>query len=191
MDETVLYLRRGRRARIYETMRQRDLMSVTGAIVNAIKDTKARRCKVDDAGLGGGVTDRLFELQNQGIFGEHEVDIVPINVGSATSDAEDRERGDRGEHERFLNLRAELHWAIRQRFEHGTIDLEEDEDAMGQATSIKYKLNSHGLIQIESKDDLKKRGLPSPDRFDALVLCFADGMSRSWRAWQSLHEERA
>lgn len=190
MDETVIVLRRGNRASIYSTLHQRDLMTVTGAIVQAIKETRCKRCKVDDAGLGGGVTDRLLELENEGIFGDQEIDIIPINVGTATSDTEDHERGDRGEHERFLNLRAELHWGIRKRFEDGMIAIVEDEDLMGQATSIKYKLNSRGLIQIESKDELKKRGLPSPDRFDALVLAFAEEQSRSWRAWQSLHDNR-
>lgn len=190
-DETVITLRRGKRARIHSTLHQRDLMEVCGAIVQAIKETGCRCCKVDDAGLGGGVTDRLFELQGEGIFGDQMVDIVPVNVGMATSDADDRERGDRGEHERFLNLRAELHWGIRKRFELGTIAIEADEDLMGQAVAIRYKLNSRGLVQIESKDDMKRRGLVSPDRFDALVLCFAEGQSRSWRAWQSLHQERA
>jgi hypothetical protein len=45
-----------------------------------------------------------------------------------------------------------------------------DDDLAAQLGAIKYKFTSRGQIQIESKDDMKKRGLPSPDRADALML---------------------
>ena len=62
---------------------------------------------------------------------------------------------------------------MRERFESGDIDIEDDEELISQLSNIKYKINSRGQIQIESKDDMKKRGLPSPDRADALMLAFA------------------
>ena len=183
-DETVVFMRRGIRGRIYKTLRQRDLMVVTGTIVRAIKDLGARRCKIDDAGLGGGVTDRLKELQSAGEFGYQEVEIIPINVGQGASDARDKD--ERGASERFYNLKAELSWGVRELFEHGLIALEEDDDLAGQTVSIKYELTSRGQLQIEKKDDLKKRGLPSPDRWDALVLAFAPTQPKSLRAWEGM-----
>jgi len=48
---------------------------------------------------------------------------------------------------------------LRERFESGDIDIEDDEELISQLSNIKYKINSRGQIQIESKDDMKKRGL--------------------------------
>lgn len=62
---------------------------------------------------------------------------------------------------------------MRERFEAGDIDIENDEELVAQLSNIKYKINSRGQIQIESKDEMRKRGLPSPDRADALMLAFA------------------
>jgi len=77
------------------------------------------------------------------------------------------------ESERFLNLRAELYWRLREALDpDGNIllALPPDSKLSGQLSAIKYKLNAKGKIQIESKEDMKKRGLPSPDRADALAL---------------------
>ena len=43
-----------------------------------------------------------------------------------------------------------------------------------QLASIRYQINPRGLIEIESKDDLRKRGVRSPDRAEAIMLAFAD-----------------
>src|SRR5215217_67839 len=39
--------------------------------------------------------------------------------------------------------------------------------------SIKWGIDSRGRIKIESKDDMRKRGMPSPDRADAMAIAFA------------------
>lgn len=187
VDETIIMLRRGVRARIYKTLHQRDLMTVTGEIVRAIKDTGARRCKVDDSGLGGGVTDRLMELRSEGEFYDHgEIEIVPINVGQGASDRHSRDSNERGESDRFINLRAELFWHLRGLFETGEIAIEDDDDLSGQLVGLKYSITSRGQIQLESKDQMKKRGLPSPDRADALMLCFAPTQPKSMLAWAGM-----
>lgn len=182
--ETVIMARQGKRAWIHKTLRNRDLMHVTGQIVRAIKDLGAARVKIDDAGLGGGVTDRLEELYSQGEFGFQAVEIMPINVGVSPSDNDDRR--ERGESSRFYNLRAELSWHLRTLFENDEIALEADDDLEGQIVSIRYQMTSRGQIQIEGKDKMAARGLPSPDRFDALVLACAPTQPRSLRAWEGM-----
>lgn len=174
-DSTVGYHRNGPVARVCLRMNKRDLMTVCGAIVLQITLTKARRCKIDDSGLGGGVTDRLQEIQSEekakpeGKRNEALVncEIVPVNVGeAATTDAEK---------EHFANLRAQVNWAMRARFIAGDISLPDaDRNLLAQASNMKYGMTSRGQIKIESKDDMKERGLPSPDDWDALVLVFAD-----------------
>ena len=51
--------------------------------------------------------------------------------------------------------------------EHGAVLL------AAQLGSIKWGIDSRGRIKIESKDDMRKRGLPSPDRADAMAIAFA------------------
>ena len=52
------------------------------------------------------------------------------------------------------------------------ISLPNDEKLKSQMLSIRYRILSDGLILIESKEELKKRGLSSPDRLDAIVNSF-------------------
>jgi hypothetical protein len=175
-DKSVIYHRRGPVARKHTELTKRDLMSVCGAVVTAIRETGATHVKIDDLGLGGGVTDRLIELRSEGVF---DAEIVPINVSEKCRDFSAAER--------FLNLRAELNWMMRERFLDGDIDIEEDDDLLGQTVEIKYKQNSRGQVQIESKADMKKRGLPSPDDWDALVLCFAPKEYGTERVMEGQH----
>lgn len=173
--ETAIYHRRGPVARLYAAAYQRDLMAVVGMIVDAVRKTGATRVKVDDAGLGGGVTDRLIELKNEPDHVMQFVDVVPINVGSAPT-TDDAKR-------RFLNLRAELCWHLRSLFEVGDIDIGDDLKTQAQCCDIRTKPHSRGVIQIEPKEEMERRltqgvvgagASKSPDRFDALVLCFGD-----------------
>ena len=73
--------------------------------------------------------------------------------------------------EHYINLRAELYDAkLKQWLK--TADLPKDDDWY-ELANIKYKFNSSGKMQLESKDDMKKRGLSSPDCADSLMLTFA------------------
>jgi hypothetical protein len=47
-----------------------------------------------------------------------------------------------------------------------------------QLGSIKWTLDSRGRTKIESKDDMRKRGMPSPDRADTVVLAFSRRANR-------------
>lgn len=154
-DETVIVSRKGSVARVYRVTQQEDTMQTTGRVVAALNDTGSIRAKVDAVGIGAGVFDRLKEMGKP---------VEEMQSGQAAQDSE-----------RFLNSRAEWWWGLRERFESGDIDLDEtDEELAAQLANIKYKFTSRGQIQIESKDELKKRGMSSPDRGDALMLAFAD-----------------
>jgi hypothetical protein len=97
------------------------------------------------------VVDRLAEL---------DLPVVPYNGGEAPIDKE-----------RLVNARAEGYWTLRERFEQGEIDIDPDDDKLAaQLGSIKWGIDSRGRIKIESKDDMRKQGMPSPDRADAWRL---------------------
>lgn len=152
-DESVWVLRRGPVARIVQVNPMGDTMETSGICIQNRKRYKATKVKVDADGLGAGVFDRLKE-QNE--------PAIEMRAGFSASDSE-----------RFANKRAEWWWGLRERFESGDIDIEDDEELISQLSNIKYKINSRGQIQVESKDEMRKRGLPSPDRGDAIMMAFA------------------
>lgn len=78
--------------------------------------------------------------------------------------------GDRTEDERFLNLRAEWYWRMREWLKAGGM-LSNDE-GWDELPKVKYKRNIQGKIQIMSKDEMRKRGIRSPNNADALMMTF-------------------
>jgi hypothetical protein len=151
-DETVLMHRQGPKARIFKVLPMSDTMATAGEIIFALRETGATLAKIDSIGVGAGVFDRL---------NEQEMPVVEMQSGSSADDKE-----------RYANARAEWWWALRSRFESGDIDIPNDEGLVAQLSGIRYKVNSRGQILIESKDEMKRRGVSSPDRADALMLAF-------------------
>jgi hypothetical protein len=88
------------------------------------------------------------------------------------------QRGQRGRPrsfpDQFANLKAQLYRKLRELFQDGAIHGLNNELAISQLASIKWKANLRGLTQIESKDEMAKRGIRSPDRAEAIILAFAD-----------------
>jgi phage terminase large subunit len=152
-DDTVIGHRLGPVARIIKVTRQEDTMTSTGRIIQALIDTGATEARIDAVGIGAGVYDRLNE--------QHQP-AIEMQAGQGAQNSE-----------RFLNARAEWYWGLRDRLESGDIDLDRDEELTFQLSNIKYKPNSRGQIVIESKDDMKKRGLKSPDKADTIMMLFA------------------
>lgn len=127
--------------------RGQDLMATAGQLVAL----RCPRLAVDDAGLGGGVTDRLME---QGVA------VMPINNGESAVDSQ-----------RFVNRRAELWWTLREHLRAGDLALDPRADSLAaDLTNVKYSFDSRGRIRLESKDEIRKRLGRSPDRGDAATL---------------------
>lgn len=150
-DETVVYSNRSGRVRIVHHRRGQDTMRTTGAVAQLLQGQRGSLAVVDTIGVGAGVFDRLRE---QGL------EAVPFQ-GSEKARRPDR----------FANCRAESYWRLRELFRAGAVDIDPaDEELAAQLLSIRWFVNSRGRTQIESKDDMRKRGLPSPDRADALAM---------------------
>lgn len=154
-DETVVMHAEGPVARTLGIYSKQPTTETTGRVITHARGVvDLNSIRVDGVGVGGGVVDQLAE---QGW------PVIDMQAGSAAQDPA-----------RFLNARAEWFWALRERFYDGDIDIDPDDDELAsQLGSIKYRHTSRGQVQIESKDDMKKRGLPSPDRADTLMLLFA------------------
>ena len=108
---------------------------------------------IDVIGMGYGVYDRLREM---GLYNVHSVNV-----------AESARRSDK-----FYRLRDELWWGVREKFENNLMSIPEDDELLGELCTIKFKaeFNSRPVIKVESKSEMKKRGLMSPNKADALCL---------------------
>jgi hypothetical protein len=91
------------------------------------------------------------------------INVNGINVGAAT-DLPDR----------YRNLKAQLFWSLRERSRNGEVSGLDDDVSITKLASIRYEINPRGQVQIESKEEARKRGVRSPDRAEALMLAFAD-----------------
>lgn len=201
-DNSVVYLRRGPVARRKFRSRLSEPMPFVGEIMRLLlTDPDCRgvtKIKVDDAGIGGGITSRLQELKNHGDRDEQallrRIEIVGVNVGEAAPKEVESRKSENPEArfqatERFENLKAQINWGLRERFQDGDIDLEDDDEIQEQAGDIRYVTTSRGQIAIEKKRDAAKRRTgrmsPSPDDWDALVLAFAD-VANGLAIWERL-----
>lgn len=163
-DETVVVERHGPVLKIIHTSQYSNTMETVGVLGRLLDETEAAGLNLDNCGLGLPLLHRLRELQQSGELGDHAsgAGIEGVNVGLPAYD-----------NELYTNRRAELCWSLRERLEQGEVQLPDDEELVNQMTSIRWGPDSRGRIKIESKEDMKKRGVPSPDRLDAIIIALA------------------
>lgn len=135
-----------------------DVMNVVGWVkseYDKLPDSrKPQEINVDVIGLGAGVYDRLREMN---------LPVRGINVSESPTIFD----------EQYLNQRAELWFTGRQWLNKRDCSLAGDKDLVAELKMPKYKHSSTGKLQVESKEDMKKRGLHSPNKADAFLLTFA------------------
>lgn len=162
-DESVIYFRKGRDGRTLPPIKLRgqrgsvDTMTVAAKAAEVFRTHRADAIFVDGGGVGGGVVDRLRQLG---------VPVHDVQFG-AKSDANQLEAD--GIH--CANKRSEIWCAMREWLKVGAIP--DDQEIREELTGPQYGYNVRNEIQLESKDDMKKRGLGSPDISDALALTFS------------------
>lgn len=152
-DRTTAYHNHGGRIRRVLDASKQPTTQTAGQVARLWKELRTTDINVDGVGVGGGVVDMLDE---------DGYPVVDMQAGSGSSNVD-----------RFTNARAEWYWNLRVGFERGMIDLDPaDDDLAAQLSSIRYKYTRRGQIQIESKDEMKARGMPSPDHADAVMLAW-------------------
>jgi hypothetical protein len=165
-DKTTLYARRGPVVLKREQYAKQDTMATAGCTIRLASQLASEAqievrhipIKVDDTGLGGGVTDRLKELG---------YNVAGINFGDSAIDREE-----------FFNRGGEMWFTVAYRARDKRLDLSRLEEADYRTLSAelrarRYKIQSDKTLRVESKDEIKKRIGRSPDDADALVLAFA------------------
>jgi hypothetical protein len=150
-DATVIAVRQGRDIISIQRHRGDDTMTVVGHVIEAIEEYKPALVVIDEGGLGAGIVDRLKEQRYKvkGInFGNKSVN--PIMYG---------------------NKRAEMWGKMKDWLKTASIPL--DRFLKTDLISPMMKPDSKGTIFLESKKDMKARGLASPDAADAICVTFA------------------
>ena len=160
-DKTALCVRRGWRVESLRSFSRIDTMRTAGEAAALVRDHRIPAVFVDEGGLGAGVVDRLREL---------EAPVHGVQFGGKA-----RQSG------RFANMRAELFWELRRLFNDNLIAIPRDEELISQLLGLRYDVTSAGQVKMESKSSLRRRGLRSPDKADALALAFMEPPSlRIW-----------
>ena len=130
---------------------------------------------IDDTGLGGGVTDRLREVKKEQRL--NRMMIIPINAAEhiETDTPQGKESASR-----YNNLTTDMWATIRDLLDNKAICIEDDDETVAQLSCRKYQMTSSGKLELESKKEMKKRGLDSPDRGDALALSCYTGKIKKY-----------
>lgn len=154
-DRTSIIRRQGRVAFGLESYSKKDTMEVVGLVHKIIETEHPFKVLVDVGGLGAGIVDRLYELGHRDV-------VVGVNAGSAALDAR-----------KYKNKRAEM-WALcKEWLLDYPCQIPDDDSLHSDLSGVKYTFNSNSQLQIERKEDMKKRGIRSPDNADALCLTFS------------------
>lgn len=159
-DPSVLARRHGMAIKVFDEMNERDVMSVTGLINGILTANPKVDAVIDVIGIGAGVVDRLREFE---IFANR---IIGFNSSEATS------RKDASGEIGFVNERAATWWEMREMLQNDLVDLPPNNDLIGELTSPHYKQMSGGKIQVEAKEEIKKRLGRSTNYADAVIMAF-------------------
>lgn len=152
-DRSVITVRQGLMLLEQVSYRGLDLMALSGKVAAKAQEVEADAVFVDGVGVGAGVVDRLRQLG---------LDVIDAQAGAKAIDPS-----------KYVNRRAEMWQAMRDWLKAGG-SIPDDPDLVADLIGLTYSFAPGGQVKLESKDDLKKRGLPSPDTADSLALTFFD-----------------
>jgi len=163
-DASVIYPRRGRDARSYQPRVFRGLSTTQLAmeVYNAFAELQATAIFVDGGGVGGGVVDQLLRM-NAPVF--------EVQFGSKANTFHPNDPS-----AKYLNKRAEIWGAMKAWLKTGCIPEEVpglENTLLDELSAPTYTYSREDYLQLESKRDMRRRGVASPDAADALACTFA------------------
>lgn len=150
-DMSVISLRQGRKLLKQIKLRIPDTMQLASRIAAEIREWNPDSVFVDGTGIGAGVFDRLVQLGFENVFEVHN--------------------GEKADDDKvWYNCRAEMYGRMREWLK--TADIPDDRELYDDLTSVEFGSDDRERIKLEKKEDMKKRGLQSPDCADSLALTF-------------------
>ena len=171
-DRSALAKRRGGKLIEIKSWRDKSTMELAGIVVDEYETAKfadrPTEICVDSIGIGAGVVDRLMEL---------DLPARGVNVAESASMSQ-----------KYMRLRDELWGKAREWFEARECVIPNDDQLIHELAAPRFAFTSTGKIKIESKDEMRKRGIRSPDLADSFCLTLASnaiigvhGNKYSWK----------
>lgn len=175
-DKTVIGYKQDEKVEIHRKRRGQDTMKTADDIVLLYDELLKKHpgykdmvdVTVDDGGVGGGVVDRLKQLKRNNPERFAQMNVVPVNFGR------------RIKHKYYHDSTTFMMSVVKKLlspFDEETgepkpveLILPNDDDLVAQLSGRKYRLTEASKIKVESKDEMKKRELPSPDEADCILL---------------------
>lgn len=152
-DEAVFVYTKGNYAKVLEKISKTDTMTLAGKGKRYLLQYPNAKMRIDIIGLGAGTFDRLREQE------EVADRVEGVNVALPADDKE-----------AYVNIRAEAWDEMRLWLRDAVL---EHDEGWYEMASPKMKIQSSGKMQLESKEDMRKRGVMSPNVADAMALKFA------------------
>lgn len=160
-DQSVIGYRQGLYANVLEKLRKMDTMFVGERVCHWMRETEPRACIIDGDGIGGAVVDYVNLHMREWIEKRRAYFKMVEFHGAGTP----------GDPAMYFNKRAEVWGRMRDWLETGQIP--DDPEFETDLTAPEYFFSAKNQIQLERKEDMKKRGLASPDNGDMLAMTFA------------------
>lgn len=126
------------------------LMQIVGKIADFKHTLRPDIIVIDDDGMGGGVVDRLGELK---------IDCIPFRGGEKPN-----------KHELYGNKRTEAAFELKELVDRQYIKLAEDSEQVDQLMTLRFLYRSDKTKMLITKEKMRKDGIKSPDRADALLM---------------------
>jgi len=160
-DASIILPRQGLKISPWETFRKLNTIDLGGFVTQTYQELDASGCAIDVIGVGAGVADWLEKHKMKNLY--------QVNVTLASTDIA-----------KYHRLRDELWCRVRDncllgKYSFPDIEVQGETETLGQQlanelSTVRYTFNAHGGYVIESKKDLKTRGIASPNIADALCL---------------------
>lgn len=174
-DKTVIGYKVDEKASFYKKRHGQDTMKTADDIVQLGQELVSKYhptdpipVKIDDGGVGGGVVDRLRQIKRNDPERFWWLEVYPVKFGQKIR------------HKYYDDSTTYMMSVVKHLLapydEHGQqkpvqLILPDDDDLVAQLSGRKYYITEQSKIRIESKDAVKKRGQPSPDEADCILLC--------------------
>lgn len=162
-DKNAIVIRKGERVIFISEWSGMDVAQTTMKAVEYCIEYGAKTLNYDSIGVGAGVKGTLNMVKPRGLT---------ANAVSVAESPTSGKYGEKTKQDTFKNLKAELWWLMRDRFKDKKIAIPNHAGLITEVSQPLYFFNEAGKIQIESKKDMRKRGIKSPNIADALMLCF-------------------
>lgn len=153
-DQTVIGTRQGRKVQILKKLRGLDTVQVAERIIELMGEEEPDAIVIDADGIGAGVVDHLR-------YRGHIKRLFEFHGGEAATDASS-----------YYNRRAEV-WGLMRDALKANMEIPDDPELEADLTGPQYGFSGKQQIQLEKKEDMKKRGMSSPDCGDMLAMTFA------------------